>query len=70
MSGFGASVFIRLGGGDATLGLPAFLPFPDWGDVEFPFRTTAMLVGLTVAVVVSRLTAEWDPPKPLGRLDP
>jgi high affinity choline transporter 7 len=68
MAGFAVSVFIRLGGGDATLGLPAFLPFPDWGDWEFPFRTVAMVAGLLTALVVSRLTARRDPARPLGPL--
>ncbi len=67
LSGLGVAVFLRLGGGDETLGLPAFLPYPDWSDAGgvFPFRTTSMLAGLLVAIVVSRLTARLDPPRPL-----
>ncbi len=69
MSGLGVSIFMRVGGGDSTLGLPSFLPYPDWtaDELEFPFRTMAMLCGLVVAVVVSRLTASLSPPKPLGQ---
>jgi high affinity choline transporter 7 len=68
VSGFGVSVFMRLGGGDATLGMPSFLGYPDWSadELEFPFRTVAMLSGLVVALVVSRLTASLAPPKTLG----
>lgn len=70
LTGLGVSVFLRLGGGDATLGLPAFLPYPDWSDagVEFPFRTLAMAAGLLTAVIVARLTQGMDPARPLGRL--
>ncbi len=68
MSGFGVSVFLRLGGGEASLGLPAFLGYPDWGDFEFPFRTLAMIAGLLTALVVSRLSATWDPPRALDSL--
>ncbi len=67
LSGFAVSVFLRLGGGDATLGLPAFLPYPAFGDYDFPFRTLAMLAGLGTAIVVSRLTATLDPPRALDR---
>ncbi|MEZ4319796.1 MAG: sodium:solute symporter family protein [Myxococcota bacterium] len=65
MVGFALSVVLRLGGGVAVLGIPAFIPYPSFGDFEFPFRTVAMLTGLVVAVVLSRLTASFDPPRPL-----
>ena len=61
LAGFAVSVFLRLGGGDKTLGLPQFLPYPDWGDVDWPFRTVAMLAGLLTALVVARLSAKSDP---------
>ncbi|TNE84116.1 MAG: sodium:solute symporter [Deltaproteobacteria bacterium] len=71
IAGFLVSVFLRLGGGDGTLGLPSFLPYPDTGieGIEFPFRTTAMLCGLVTALAVSRLTAKSDPPTPLAPLE-
>ena len=52
LTGFLVAAFLRFGGGDATLGLPAYLPYP----TDFPFRTTAMLGGLLSIVLVSRLT--------------
>ncbi|NJB86128.1 high affinity choline transporter 7 [Lewinella marina] len=52
LAGFGLAALLRFGGGDATLGLPAFLPYP----ADFPFRTTAMLAGLLASMAVSRLT--------------
>lgn len=52
MSGFLVAAILRFGGGEATLGLPAFLPYP----ADFPFRTMAMLSGLAAIIVVSRLT--------------
>lgn len=65
LAGLAISLLLRLGGGEATLGLPAFLPWPDWGvDTPFPFRTVAMLGGLLTAVIVSRLTGAADPPRP------
>ncbi|MCO4743911.1 MAG: sodium:solute symporter family protein [Proteobacteria bacterium] len=70
LAGLAVSVFMRLGGGDGTLGLPAFLPYPDWQPTgDFPFRTLAMLCGLLTAIVVSRLTAASDPAKPLAPLE-
>lgn len=69
LAGFAVSVFLRLGGGDATLGLPAFLPYPDWGDAgQFPFRTLSMASGLVVALLVARATGRVDPPRPLDAL--
>ena len=68
LAGLAVSVFLRLGGGDATLGLPAFLPYPAMEGGDFPFRTLAMMTGLVVALVVSRATTKWDPPKELERL--
>ena len=68
LSGLAISCFIRLSGGDATLGLTAFISWPVVDGGEFPFRTLAMVLGLTTAVVVARLTQSYDRPKPLDRL--
>ncbi len=58
LSAFFVGLFLRLGGGDATFGLPAFLPYPMQGaeGVEFPFRTFAMLCSLVSLIFISRLT--------------
>jgi high affinity choline transporter 7 len=69
MVGLLVSTVVRLSGGDTTLGLPGFFPWPAIPDGEFPFRTTAMVLGVLTALIVSRLTAKQDPPKPLGPLD-
>ena len=34
----------------------------------FPFKTLAFAVGMVLLPVVSRLTARWDPPRPLTRV--
>jgi high affinity choline transporter 7 len=81
---FVASLTMRLGAGEPLLGLPAFIDYPgifesvlpgpaaDWidgaGNVLAPFRTVAMLVGLVLLPLVSRLTARLDPPRRLRRL--
>jgi high affinity choline transporter 7 len=65
LSGLGVSVFLRLGGGDATLGIPALIPYPLLEGGEFPFRTLAMSVGLLTALAMARLTQQADPPRPL-----
>lgn len=49
LAGFGVAAVLRFGGGEATLGIPAFLDYPP----DFPFRTVAMLSGLLTLVVVS-----------------
>ena len=57
VSGFVVALFLRLGGGEPVFGLPPFLAYPmdvD-GTILVPFRTIAMLSGLTTIVVVSRL---------------
>ncbi len=69
LAGLIVAAFLRLGGGEPTLGIPAFLPYPVWTDgglVAFPFRTLAMLSGLGAAIVVSRLSAAFDAPRPLA----
>lgn len=35
----------------------------------FPFKTLAFLVGMVLLPVVSRLTARWDPPQPLRKIE-
>lgn len=64
LAGLGISLFLRLGGGDATLGLEPFLPYPSW-DGAFPFRSLAMVAGLATAWVMSRTTGRRFPPQPL-----
>ncbi|MEQ1565259.1 MAG: sodium:solute symporter family protein [Myxococcota bacterium] len=66
--GLVVALVLRLGGGEPVLGLPAFLPYPEWADGGFPFRTLAMVASLGTAWAVSRLTAAIDPPRPLDRL--
>ena len=68
LSGFVVAATLRLGGGEAALGLPQWIPYPmvgDDGTVYFPFRTTSMLAGLITIIVVSRLTARYSSPRPL-----
>jgi high affinity choline transporter 7 len=70
-AGLAVSIVLRLGGGEPSLHLPAFLPYPEWTDggmVAFPFRTLAMVAGLAVAAATSRLTGVLDPPVPLAAL--
>ena len=71
VTGFAISVVLRIGGGDKTLGLPAFLGYPSWGEdgQAFPFRTLSMLAGLAAAFIVSRLTQRQDPPRALRTLE-
>ncbi|UOQ46560.1 sodium:solute symporter family protein [Halobacillus salinarum] len=70
IAGLCVSFFLRLGGGEAALGLPAFLPYPmvEDGVVLFPFRTLAMVCGLLTIIIVSRLTQKACPPQPLRKL--
>lgn len=58
ISGFLVALVLRFGGGDATLGIPVFLPYPmvEEGICLFPFRTLAMVSGLATIFVVSRWT--------------
>ena len=55
---------LRIGGGDATLGIPVLINYPmiQDGAVLFPFRTLAMVSGLITIIVVSRLTQNISPP--------
>ncbi|MEQ1507627.1 MAG: sodium:solute symporter, partial [Myxococcota bacterium] len=65
-AGLVVALVLRLGGGEPALHVPAFLPYPEWADGQFPFRTVAMLGSLLVGFAVSRLTASIDPPRPLA----
>lgn len=58
VAGFAVSLILRIGGGDATLGIPTMIPYPmiEDGMVLFPFRTLAMLSGLMTIIIVSRMT--------------
>ncbi|CAH0999249.1 Sodium/glucose cotransporter [Neolewinella maritima] len=60
LAGFLLAAFLRFGGGDDTLGLPAYLPYP----ADFPFRTLAMVSGLLSIVLVSRFVPTEAPPAP------
>lgn len=62
IAGFLVAAILRFGGGDSTLGIPIFLPYPmiEDGVVLFPFRTVAMVSGLVVTVVVSRFQGFVD----------
>ena len=53
VAGVVVGAVLRFGGGEATLGIPALLPYPP----DFPFRTLAMLSGLLAIVVGSRVGA-------------
>jgi len=63
MAGFAVAFVLRIGGGDATLGIPVLINYPmiQDGAVLFPFRTLAMVSGLITIIVVSRLTQKYSP---------
>lgn len=68
LAGFGVSLLLRAGGGELSLGLPCWLPYPmltEAGVSLFPFRTLAMLSGLLTIIVVSRCTQRTCPPQAL-----
>lgn len=53
------ALFLRLGGGDTTLRIPAFIKYPLYNDVDgqlFPFRTFSMSMSFLTLVAVSYLT--------------
>lgn len=70
LSGLAIALLVRLSGGEPALGIDPLLPYPEVDGWQFPFRTLAMLSGLTGAALVSRATARQDPPTPLGVLRP
>ncbi len=53
LAGLAVGLFLRVGGGEPALGLPALLPYGSW----FPFKTLAMLSGWGTTALVSRLDA-------------
>lgn len=76
IAGLLVASILRFGGGDTTLGIPVFIPYPIIdasvevvdgvrNSVLFPFRTLAMLSGVFSIVIVSRLTQKQAPPQPL-----
>lgn len=69
LAGFTVAFFLRMGGGDPTLGIPVLIDYPmvQDGMVLFPFRTLAMASGLITIIVVSRLTQKISPPKVLKK---
>ncbi|MCB0686155.1 MAG: sodium:solute symporter family protein [Saprospiraceae bacterium] len=55
-AGFTVALLLRLGGGEPFLGIPSWLPYPvSEGVITIPFKTMAMLAGLTTIIVVSRI---------------
>jgi solute carrier family 5 (high affinity choline transporter), member 7 len=62
VAAFAVSAVVRVGGGEPLLSLPALFGYPD----GLPFRTLAAALGLVLLPLVSRLTASWDPPRPLA----
>lgn len=67
IAGFSIALILRFGGGDATLGLPVFLPYPmiEDGAVLFPFRTLAAIANFATILLVSRLTQKQYPARNL-----
>jgi solute carrier family 5 (high affinity choline transporter), member 7 len=61
IAAFAVSLILRIGGGEPLLGLPAVIPYP----ATMPFRTVAAVAGLVLLPLISRVTAQWDPPRPL-----
>jgi len=57
--GFVVAATLRFGGGDVTLGIPAFIDYPMMAEGQslFPFRTLAMFSGLTTIILVSRIAS-------------
>ena len=67
LAGFAVAAFLRFGGGDVTLGLPQYLPYPTGADgsIIFPFHTLAMVGGLATIFLVSRFTQNSYPARAL-----
>ncbi|MDX2043826.1 MAG: sodium:solute symporter family protein [Acidobacteriota bacterium] len=80
ITAFCVSLILRFGGGEPLFGLPQFIPYPEiftgnpasWYDASgtllFPFKTLAAAAGCVLLPVVSRLTAKWDAPLPLRKI--
>lgn len=72
IAGLVVAVVLRFGGGEPTLHLPMFIPYP-WvedGASLFPFRTLAMVASLLTILVVSYLSRHRCEPVPLEMLEP
>jgi high affinity choline transporter 7 len=69
--GFTVAFILRFGGGEPVLGIPTIIPYPmiEDGVVLFPFRTLAMVSGLLMIIVVSRLTQRIAPAKVLRKTE-
>jgi len=84
VAGFALALLLRLGGGEPLFGIAPSIPYPElfaavlpgtpgsWYDAAgamlFPHKTFAALAGAITVPVVSRLTARWDPPRPLRNI--
>ena len=64
VAAFSVSLVLRIGGGEPLFGIPPLIAYPEW----VPFKTLAAGMGLILLPVVSRLTAAWNPPRPLRNL--
>lgn len=85
VTAFATSLVLRIGGGEPLLGIPVLLPYPQWmatilpiepsdwydpeGGIVAPFKLVAMLFGIVLMPLVSRLTGRWYPAKPLTKVD-
>jgi high affinity choline transporter 7 len=68
LAGVVVGLVLRIGGGEAILGLDPIIPYPFYDPelgVLFPFRTTSMLASLLTIWLVSRFTARMSPPRSL-----
>jgi len=80
ITAFTVSLVLRLGGGEPLFNIPHFIPYPEiftsnpasWYDASgtllFPFKTLAAAVGCVLLPLVSRLTAKWNSPHPLRKV--
>ena len=56
--GYVLGMVLRIGGGEDKIGIPPFIKYPYYNDLDgqlFPFRTLAMVVSFVTIVVVSYL---------------
>ena len=70
IAGAVVGLLLRLGGGEALFGVPAFIPYPMTdanGVTSFPFRTFSMLTGLLTIWLVSLGTQKFAPALSLDR---
>ena len=64
VTAFVVSLILRVGAGEPLFGIPALIAYPDW----MPVRTVAAAAGLSLLLVVSRLTQRWSQPRPLRNM--